>query len=492
MKRVSETARVNKVTILCHGIITTIIALAYLLEVFKGSRTVLYFLLIAVLALAPVAMEIMMYRKNAESRHIRKVIGYGYALLYAVAIFTTHSLLPFTYIIPMIIVITLYSDVAFCVKVGVGGVLLNIADVVYKAFTRGYAQEEIPDLEIRLLVILIIALYVVLATRVSKQINVDKRQELQEEKDKAEKLLETVIRLSGELSDGVEKVDGHMASLDKSVEEMSTAMEEVTAGTQETAESVQNQLIRTEEIQKLIGDVREVGVYIKESMDKASDEVESGTVSMSELARQSKQSKEANATVVKQMEEVHKQAEKMNEIIGLITNIANRTSMLALNASIEAARAGEAGSGFAVVARQVSELSDQTKAAAGNITELIGSVTGELNQVADAVKVLEENTDAQDSKIEELGGSLTGIKNMTGDIAARTSGLEQMIEKLAAANGDIVQNIQTISAITEEVTAHSSETLSTCRENQRTVEEVSRITAVLNQNAGELKNAQVH
>lgn len=491
MRRISETARVNKVTILCHGIISSIIALAYLLEVFKHSRTILYFAMIAVLALTPVIIEIMMYKKNPESRHIRRVVGYGYALLYAVAIFTTHSVLPFTYIIPMLIVITLYSDVAFCVKVGIGGVVLNAANVIYKAVTVGYTKEEIPDLEIRLLVILLIAIYVVLATRVSKQINMDKRQELQEEKDKAESLLEKVMRLSGELSGGVEKVDGHMANLDKSVEEMSVAMAEVTAGTQETAESVQNQLIRTEEIQKLIDEVKSVGVYIKESMDKASDEVESGVSNMSELIKQSRQSQEANATVVKQMDEVHRQAEKMNEIIGLITNIANRTSMLALNASIEAARAGEAGSGFAVVAKQVSELSDQTKAAAANIVELIGSVTGELGQVSEAVKVLEENTAAQDEKVEELGRSLSDIKEMTGDIAGRTTGLEEMIEKLSAANGDIVQNIQTISAITEEVTAHSSETLNTCRENQHTVEEVSRITAVLNQHAGELKSAQI-
>lgn len=488
--RVSEAKRVNKVTILCHGIIACIILLAYFVEVLKGSRGLLYYGVMFVLGLTPVIAEIMLFKKDPENRHIRKVVGYGYAVLYAFAIFSTTSILPFIYIVPMLIVITLYSDIGFCVKVGVGGMILNIIDVVYRAFTVGYTQEEIPDLEIRVLALLVIVIYVVMTTRVSKQINEDKRKELQEEKDKIEHLLEKVMRLSGELSGGVEQVDGHMEKLDRSVKDMGDAMEEVTSGTQETAESVQNQLVRTEEIQNLIDEVKEVGLYIKESVDAASGEVESGVSNMTDLAKQSKQSKEANDTVVELMEEVHRQADKMNEIIGLITSIANKTSMLALNASIEAARAGEAGSGFAVVAKQVSELSDQTKTATVNIADLIGVVTSELNQVRDAVKVLEENTEAQNEKVSELSNSLMNIKDMTTNIVGKTSGLEEMIEKLSTANGDIVHNIQTISAITEEVTAHSSETLNTCRENQHIVDEVSRITAQLNENAAELKNAQ--
>ncbi|MCH5276014.1 MAG: hypothetical protein J1E65_09240 [Lachnospiraceae bacterium] len=490
--RVSEAKRINKVTILCHGIITVIILLAYFVEVLKGSRDLLYYALMFVLGIVPVVTEIIMFQKNPDNRHIRKVVGYGYAVLYAFSLFSTHSVLPFIYIVPMLIVINLYGDIGFCVKVGVGGMLLNIIDVVYRAVDQGFTAEEIPDLEIRLLALLVIVIYVVISTRASKQINEDKRRELEEEKEKIVSLLEKVMRLSGELSGGVESVDEHMEKLDKSVEEMSVAMEEVASGTQETAESVQNQLVRTEEIQNLIDEVKKVGIYIKESMDTASGEVESGVANMTDLAKQSKQSKEANITVVELMEEVHKQAAKMNEITGLITTIANSTSMLALNASIEAARAGEAGSGFAVVAQQVSELSDQTKSATVNISNLIGAVIKELNQVSDAVKVLEENTEAQNEKVEAAGKSLASIKDMTADIVEKTTDLEQMIQKLASANGDIVQNIQTISAITEEVTAHSNETLNTCRENQNIVYEVSRITAKLNEHAGELKNAQTH
>ena len=487
----SDIAKVNKVTLLCHGIIGGLLSAAYLLEVLKGSRTIGYWSIIFLLSLIPVVVEMLIYKNNPESSILRKVVGYTYALLYVIVVFTTTSILPFTYILPMLIVITLYGDMKYCVKIGVGGVLINVADVAYKALTVGIAQDALPDIEIRLIVLVLIVVYLILTTRVSDGINKDKQQELQAEKSKVERLLEQVMRLSGELSNGVEQVDDQMKRLDKSVEEMENAMEEVAAGTQETAESVQNQLTRTEEIQKLIDDVAEVGDYIKESMDTAYGEVESGVTNMAALAAQTRQSREANVTVVELMMELHTQAEKMNEITGLITSIANRTSMLALNASIEAARAGEAGSGFAVVAKQVAELSDQTKDATVNISELINSVTGELKQVTDAVKTVEENAEAQGQKTEDLSKSLQTIMDMTTQIADKTTDLEKMIGKLATANGDIVQNIQVISAITQELTAHSSETLNTCRENQDIVTEVSRITTKLHENARDLKSAQM-
>lgn len=489
--KISEIQRCNRVTMLCHGIICAIISAAYLLEVLKGSRTILYLAMLILLGLGPVVLEAAIYKKNPESDILRKVIAYSYAVLYAVVVFTTTSKLPFTYIVPMLIIITLYGDISYCLRVGVGGVIVNVADVIYKVFVTEIAHEDIPDIEIRVIVMIIIVVYLCLTAKVLKQINEDKQQVLETEKEKVERLLNQVMRLSGELSGGVEQVDVHMNRLDKSVEEMSEAMEEVAHGTQETAESVQNQLTRTQEIQKLIDDVREVGIYIKERMDAATGEMESGVVDMELLSKQSKQSREANATVVNLMEELHTQAEKMNEIVGLITSIANRTSMLALNASIEAARAGgEAGASFSVVAKQVTDLADQTKVATVNIAELIGTVTDELNQVTDAVRVVEENAEAQDEKTEKLSQSLHGIMDMTVTIDEKTIGLEKMIEKLSAANGDIVQNIQTISAITQEVTAHSSETLNTCRENQGIVDEVSRITARLTENAQELKNGK--
>lgn len=486
----SDTARVNKSTILCHGIIDGIIALAYLVEVLKGSRTFLYFLMIAVLCIVPVIIEACIYRRNRDSLLIRKIIAWSYALLYAVAVFTTNSMMTFTYVIPMLVAITPYSDQKYCTKIGIGAMLVNVADVIYRAVAFGYAKEQIPDLEIRILLTLLICVFVVMTTRLSKQINEDKRMELETEKEKIEKLLREVMRLSGEMSEGIQQIDQRMSKLDGSSNEMGIAMEEVSTGTMEAAESVQNQLVRTEDIQKLIEDVREVSINIAKGMRTAAEEVETGLTTMEELKSQAAKSKEANTTVVDLTNQLQGQADKMNEIIALITSVANRTGMLALNASIEAARAGDAGRGFAVVATQVSDLSEQTKSAAVSITDMIQTVVKELSEVTQAVAILQENTIAQEEMAEKLGNNLQVITEMTEDITKKTQGMENMITDLAEANEDIVKNIQTISAITEEVTAHSGETVGTCQENRRIVSEVNEIAVRLSSNAQGLKDIQ--
>ena len=489
-KQLSDAARSNGAALMCQGGICAMLTLAYIVELIKGSRTIPYFIVFLILAQGPVMVSGMVYLKNKESKAIRYLIAISYSVLYAMLVFTANSLLPFVYFIPMAIVFTLYQSVKFSMLFGVGYVLINVADIIRKAVTVGYAADEIPDLEIRIALVAATLTFVAVTTSINNQINKNKQKEIESEKDKAEKLLSEVMRLSGELSQGIALVDNHMAILGSATEKMGTAMEEVSAGTQEAADSVQNQLVRTEEIQRLIEDVKEVGAHIRNGMETASQEVQNGRDNMNALEEQSAKSGKANERVVELMGELQEKAEQMNAIITVINGVANRTGMLALNASIEAARAGDAGKGFAVVATQVSDLAAQTKDATVTITEMIETVGEELGQVMEAVNVLQENTKEQNEKAIELDKNFKVIAEMTEDIAAKTQDMEDMIVNLATANEDIVQNIQTISAITEEVTAHSSETMDSCRENVRIVSEVGEIATQLNQNAQELKAVQ--
>ncbi|MDZ5648718.1 PAS domain-containing methyl-accepting chemotaxis protein [Nitrospirillum sp. BR 11828] len=128
-------------------------------------------------------------------------------------------------------------------------------------------------------------------------------------------------------------------------------------------------------------------------------------------------------------------AQRIGEVVKLISDIASQTNLLALNATIEAARAGEAGKGFAVVAHEVKQLATQTAKATGEIAEQIGTV-----QLA--------TTDSARA-IQGIGGIINRINTISSAMAAA-------VEEQNAVTRDISRNMQTaadgVSSISESLT----------------------------------------
>ncbi len=125
-------------------------------------------------------------------------------------------------------------------------------------------------------------------------------------------------------------------------------------------------------------------------------------------------------------------AQKIGDVVQLITGIAAQTNLLALNATIEAARAGDAGKGFAVVASEVKTLAGQTAKA----TEEIGA---QIRQIQDA-------TGEAVHSIKAIGATIDEVNVIASNIAAA-------VEEQGAATAEIARNVQQTAASTQEVTA---------------------------------------
>ncbi|MBR5361673.1 MAG: hypothetical protein IK123_12360, partial [Lachnospiraceae bacterium] len=96
----SETQIANKTTLVCYTVITSILSAAYVLEVFKGARTVGYIAVTLLLALVPVAIAWVFYKQDVDTPAIIHVASIGYGALYTFLIFTAQNDLVFTYAIP--------------------------------------------------------------------------------------------------------------------------------------------------------------------------------------------------------------------------------------------------------------------------------------------------------------------------------------------------------------------------------------------------------
>lgn len=486
----SEKAYVNRTAIIGHTIIDTILLFAYALELFKGSRTLGYFSVFALLCIVPVALEWLFYKRNPENGTVQHLMCVLYGILYLFVIFTTTSILPYTYAFPMFIVIILYRDVRSCVLVGAGAFLGNVAYVIYHASTVGFAPEEIPDVEIRVLCMLLTVAYMCMVTKAVQKVNEEKLKLIRAQTDAANEKAETIMHTSNNMIAGISDAAGKVGLLGESMTQIHDSMSEVSTGSTETAEAIQVQLERTEQIQEHISKVKQTASQIERNMTETVNRVGEGKVQMETLSEQVEKSTAANAQVVEQMKALGEYTSQMNTIIETITSIASSTSLLALNASIEAARAGESGKGFAVVAGQISELANQTKSATVNVTALIENINTELKSVSAAVEVVIESNKANADSAQVVSSSFAGIAQGTEEIGHRTQALMGIVAELETANADIVENIQTISAITEEVSAHAGETYNSCDKNTALVEDVTRIVENLNTDAQKLQQAQ--
>lgn len=489
-EKFSEKSYVNRIALMGHTIIGVILFVAYALELLKGSRTVGYFTVFSLMCLTPVIVEQVLYRRDHENKYIKHIMGICYGILYIFAIFTTNSLLTCLYAFPMYMVIVLYMDVRFCILIGCGAFLGNVACIIKDALITGFAAEEIPDVEIRLAAVLMTSVYMVVATIGVKKVNQVKLRDIQKQTESANALTDSVLSASGNMISNISDMTEKVAQLGESMDRIHTYMSEVSSGSTESAESIQQQMQKTEVIQQHIVRVKDTTLQIEENMSGTVNKVEDGKRQMDALSRQVVSSMEANRQILEQMKELGEYTSQMNTIIETITSIANSTGMLALNASIEAARAGEAGRGFAVVAGQISGLANQTKSATVNITELIGNINQGLEGVTSAVDVAAESNKANAESTRVVTANFEGIIQGTEDVGQQTRELKEIVEELESANADIVENIQTISAITEEVSAHANETYNVCEDNTRLVDSVTGMVESLSKEAQKLQNSR--
>lgn len=146
---------------------------------------------------------------------------------------------------------------------------------------------------------------------------------------------------------------------------------------------------------------------------------------------------EQAAGVTEQIESLRSRSAEIASIATAIASIADKTKMLALNASIEAARAGDAGRGFAVVADEVRQLADQAAQSTAGITCLAAEIEAETTETATLVQGLAGNIQSRITpSVQELVEGLSDTSTKVGALADRSLHLSSNLDELYSVAGD--------------------------------------------------------
>lgn len=486
-KNISEMARCNKAGLICHSIVGIILAVIYVCELKMGMRTLPYVIFFIMLTWLPPVLELVFYHKDNQTTMVKHLISYGFAVCYTFAMFTTDNRLTFLYVIPMVMVISIYNDFRYASLINVGIIIVNVVQLIIFINKGLYTiEDDLLSIAIQLIMMIVISAYSMVSSKTLETNNRIKVRRIEQQSEKTQQLLNTTMEVSKNAADNLNLMNDKIELLKIAVERTRGAMSEVNDGSTDTAEAVQKQLVQTEGIQNRVNMVQRGTEAIVDSINETKEAITSGNQNIDILLKKVTASAETGRQVTDELAQLDTYMHKMNSIVDIITEITTQTGLLALNASIEAARAGEAGRGFSVVASEISKMADETQTAAVKITELINDVSYEINKVADVSSDMIGMIEGQNEAAHQTAESFRIIESNAAKINKNSELLAATVDELSAANKEIVDSVSTVSAISEQVAAHANNTFEISEQNSITVKEAAEISGVLQKLAEKL------
>ncbi|MCG8611704.1 MAG: methyl-accepting chemotaxis protein [Pseudomonadales bacterium] len=248
-------------------------------------------------------------------------------------------------------------------------------------------------------------------------------------------------RIKNDANATIDKLTEIISKISESANTVNTASNEIAQGNSDLSQRTEEQASSLEET---ASSMEEMTSTVKQSSDSASE----ANRLASDATHKARQGGDVVKQAVEAMAEILKSSNRINDIIGVIDEIAFQTNLLALNAAVEAARAGEQGRGFAVVAGEVRNLSQRSAAAAKEIKDLIKD---SVSKVQAGSILVNESGDTLTSIVQAVEKVAHMISEISNAAAEQTSGIEQINQAVAQMDEMTQQN----AALVEEASAAS-------------------------------------
>lgn len=307
-------------------------------------------------------------------------------------------------------------------------------------------------------------------------------------------IVNEIKQSSARLNESADQLTEMARNTNNVVEEVICAVAEISQGAKQqakdTSETNEDIMRMGQQIESIVGEVENLNLNANKM---AEEEGESERI-IHELNISNNETKEAVMQVAEQIAVMSDSIRDITTALDMIRNVAEETTLLALNASIEAARVGEAGRGFAVVAQQINKLAEQSNSSIGTIEQVIDGVVSTSEKMVFIMADVKSKMDQQQEKLDETMSksvSVAGAVESSKQKIERIRGNVDTLNHFGTAIGGVVGNLATVSyenAATADTTKDSADAMSaTMGELKTASEKLVELSKELEQSLGLFK-----
>jgi methyl-accepting chemotaxis protein len=276
-----------------------------------------------------------------------------------------------------------------------------------------------------------------------------------------------------------EQASGIAGRVAAASEELAAQVEQVSQGTETQRTSVESTASAMSEMNSTVLEVARNAGQASEQSGLTHDKAQNGAELVNQVVASINNINKVAATLQTNMKELGTQAESIGGVMNVISDIADQTNLLALNAAIEAARAGEAGRGFAVVADEVRKLAEKTMSATQEVGNSINAIQQSakvnIDEVVSAVSSINEATNLADSS----GNALREIVELAAVNSSFVTSIATAAEEQSATSEEISKSIAEINRITNETSHGMVQSSAAVHELSRMAQELNRVISQL-------------
>ena len=312
-KELSELTRSNRIAMLSHISTVTVMVFFMIWESVRGQLSPVYMTIATVVGVIPLIGEVICWKSNTEHAMIKHLVSYGFSLFYTICLFTSPTNLIYVFVIPMIFVVTTYSDTRYLLLINTGAILECIIVVVIGATKGGFGYHGIEAAVVQIVVMIMVGAYSVLTTKVIRE---NTRKRFTEVAVAVEEIGNSMTLTLKALAEGKQDIE-HLAS------EVEASVDNGTEVT-EKLENLNQYMDEMNSIVELIGGItNQTSLLALNASIEAARAGEAGrgfSVVATEISGMATRTKEATVHITELISNV---SNAIMEVVGVVSNMIN-------------------------------------------------------------------------------------------------------------------------------------------------------------------------